>query len=258
MRKKVPKSLVQPPRPVQSQIIPAHRTQKIISTYHALNKYLATCLKRNDHDAADRIRKQLEDMGGLDAYQKASLRGGDERKGKGACGKWLAPKLKAQRQTFGVKDNEKIRLLDVGAVNGQTYSGQSSWISVTSIDLNPQHSSIEKQDFFDRPLPMDDSERFHVLCFSLVVNFVGEPDMRVLPLPCVTNSRYLTHIRLTDIMKTIGFEETDKHFTTKLAHFVYRRREAVKSSEVTLFKKEEINPGSGRNNFAIVLKPNPL
>ncbi|KAI8834104.1 putative methyltransferase-domain-containing protein [Chytridium lagenaria] len=228
MRKRRPRSLVEPtPRskPSTHRTIPSHRTQKIISTYHALNKRLSLCLKQNDEAGATLIHTQMAAIG------------------KGACGKWLVPILKKEGLVDG---GERVRLLDVGAVNGETYARQRGWMEVT------------------------DGERFHVLCLSLVVNFVGEPERRgemlrrthqfllpngllylVLPLPCVTNSRYLTHDRLTKIMTSLRFQETHHHFSTKLAHFIYRRRDNGEERE---WKKEEVNPGAGRNNFTIVVK----
>ncbi|KAJ3113658.1 hypothetical protein HDU96_003097 [Phlyctochytrium bullatum] len=271
MKKKRPKSILESIKtPPKATKIPPHRTQQLISTFHALNKRLAFFEKKNDEAGAEQIRKELEALGGLDAYQKASLRGGDEQKGKGACGRWLVPILKEVKKDILEVGEEKLRMLDVGAVNGETYAKQEKWISVVSIDLNPQHPNIIKQDFFKRPLPNNDGERFHVVCFSLVVNFVPEPAMRgemlrkswsfllpkgvlylVVPLPCVTNSRYLTDERLSSIMTSLGYEEIRRHFSKKLAHFVYKKLDSQK--RVT-FKKQEVNPGAGRNNFAIVLE----
>jgi 25S rRNA (adenine2142-N1)-methyltransferase len=224
------------------------QTQKIISEYHTLNKRLAVLTKQGDHEGAQKVREEMDELGGLDGYQKASLRGGDERKGKGACGKWLVKLLKDhhyRERLMGVDDDDdatlvggadkddgddsdgardlvklvdtesgrdqedpsspssvsmslgsisggnrdarnrkkatatkKILLLDVGALNGETYAKQSSWIHTTSIDLNPQHPDVQQQDFFERPAPKSREECFHVLCFSLVINFVGEPIKR--------------------------------------------------------------------------------
>jgi 25S rRNA (adenine2142-N1)-methyltransferase len=110
-------------------------------------------------------------MGGLNAYQKASLKGGNENIGKGYCGKWVAPYL------LNVWNEQKalshcavcgkpgsyikpshFRLLDVGALNGDTYT-RYTWIQCESIDLHPQHQHVKKQDFFDRPVPPRCSSR---------------------------------------------------------------------------------------------------
>ena len=218
------------------------KTQMIISTYHILTKQHAQALARSDHTAAQQIQDAMTAMGGIDAYQKASLRGGDEKKGKGACGRWLVgwlrrgvgglcvgrPRREGDRQgkrqgsedgtmenldgyesctisldckkrKRDVKDHDSdehhgtphqpiqppsapsphlIKLLDVGSVSGQTYHQESKWISATYIDLNPQNPNVLKQDFFERPSPTCENEKFHVVCLSLVLNFVGEPEKR--------------------------------------------------------------------------------
>ncbi|KAJ3156947.1 hypothetical protein HDU86_003482 [Geranomyces michiganensis] len=170
-------------------------TQKVIAQYHTLNKKLSAVLKANDLATAGSIKVQMEALGGLHAYQRASLRGGNEKKGLGACGTWLVPHLRAKladlrtsklaTSTAGddLKDpttekKQKLKLLDVGALDGGTYSKQAAWIDVTSIDLNPQSQTVKKQDFFERPRPSGVHEKFNVLCLSLVVNFVGDPKLR--------------------------------------------------------------------------------
>ncbi|KAJ3297385.1 hypothetical protein HK104_000556 [Borealophlyctis nickersoniae] len=211
----------------------------------------------------------MDSLGGLHAYQKASLKGGNEKQGKGACGTWVVKFLKREKDTLLDGGEGKLRLLDVGAVSGTTYVRQSSWIDTTSIDLNPQHPRVIKQDFFDRPVPRTEAERFHVVCLSLVVNFVGDVWQRgqmllharnhllpngllflALPLPCITNSRYMTHDRMLAILKSIGFEPLEQHFAKKLAFYLVRK---VEAPPVRRWKKEEVNPGPGRNNFCIVL-----
>ncbi|TPX53782.1 hypothetical protein PhCBS80983_g06160 [Powellomyces hirtus] len=260
-------------------------TQKLISTYHTLNKQLSAVLKAGDAKTAATIRSEMEALGGLHAYQRASLKGGNEKKGLGACGSWLVTFLREEQKA---RENAtapgaataaspgaaktKLRLLDVGAVSGQTYAKQASWIDVSSIDLNPQSQTVKKQDFFERPNPKGDDERFHVLCLSLVVNFVGDPKLRgemliharrfllpsgllflVLPLPCVTNSRYMTHEHLLAIITSIGYTLVKQHFARKLAFYLLRRVENGQFKKVEWAKKE-IHPGIERNNFCIVIR----
>ncbi|KAJ3164209.1 hypothetical protein HDU88_005521 [Geranomyces variabilis] len=267
-------------------------TQKVIATFHTLNKQLCAVLKAGDSTTAGSIKTQMEALGGLHAYQRASLRGGNEKKGLGACGSWLVPYLRAElaelrgselAQTVAESGEDvatgsssqqklKLRLLDVGALDGGTYSKQAAWIDVTSIDLNPQSQTVKKQDFFERPQPTGAHEQFNVLCLSLVVNFVGDPKLRgdiliharrfllprgllflVLPLPCVKNSRYMTHAHLLAILRSIGYELVKHHFARKLALYLLRRVEQgkFKSQDWT---KTQMNPGIERNNFCIVVK----
>ncbi|ORY33613.1 hypothetical protein BCR33DRAFT_684538 [Rhizoclosmatium globosum] len=221
------------------------------------------------------IEKQIEALGGLHAYQRASLKGGDERSGRGACGKWLVqyltPMASELREAAGTKADAPLKLLDIGALNGETYAKQSKWIKAEYIDLNPQHPAVTRQDFFLRPTPSKDVDRFHVLCLSLVVNFVDDPERRgimlshartflhnngllflVLPLPCTKNSRYMTHERLKEICTAIGFQEIEFHFTKRLSYHLWRRVES--GWEKQTVEKKMVNPGPARNNFCIVVK----
>ncbi|KAI8612518.1 hypothetical protein BC830DRAFT_1067554, partial [Chytriomyces sp. MP71] len=225
--------------------------------------------------AAD-IRRQINDLGGLHAYQRASLKGGDERKGKGACAKWLVPLLKEKYLASLLPDSTsagKIRLLDVGALNGETYD-KFKLIEPSYIDLNPQHHTVARQDFFERSVPKGEADKFHVLCLSLVVNFVDDPERRgvmliharkflfpngllfiVLPLPCTQNSRYMTHERLSEIARAIGFEEVEHHFTKRLSYHLWRRVQdpSGKPWRAAAIPKAMVNPGPARNNFCIVI-----
>ncbi|KAI9095166.1 putative methyltransferase-domain-containing protein [Phlyctochytrium arcticum] len=260
-------------------------TQRLISTYHALNKQLAHLVKNGETAKAEEVKKEMEGLGGLHAYQRASLRGGNERKGLGACGTWVLPHLRKEHQAQFDADETRsdlpkkrqkgpsLRLLDVGALSGETYARQKGWLDVTSIDLNPQHLSVMKQDFFERPLPSSDTEKFHVISLSLVVNFVGDPKDRgimlsrtrefllpngllflVVPLPCVTNSRYMTHKHLLDIMSSLHFRVQEHRFSPKLAFYLFK----LDGHSTTLlppgtWSKKEIHPGVSRNNFCICI-----
>jgi hypothetical protein len=79
------------------------------------------------------------------------------------AGKWVVSELRAAReaekQGGGDDDDDngkpdegreakKLRLLDVGAIKNQ-YLDHASWLDVTAIDLNPQHPSVIKADFFE-------------------------------------------------------------------------------------------------------------
>ncbi|KAJ3068040.1 Cell division control protein 48 B [Podochytrium sp. JEL0797] len=273
-----------------------------INLFHALTKKLALLRKsnQNDPDIQD-IEKQIESIGGLDAYQRASLKGGDERSGRGACGKWLVEFLggplgdmlrggdldgvsKSNVEAGSTESSDsrpkpastptkpKLRLLDVGALNGTTYAKQAGWIDAQYVDLNPQNVGVTRQDFFERPIPKTDAQRFHAICLSLVLNFVDDPERRglmlhlayqhllpsgllflVLPLPCTTNSRYMTHAHLKTVASATGFEEVAEKKTPRLSYHLWRRVEgSVEGAEVA---KKMVNPGAARNNFSVVVKP---
>lgn len=56
-------------------------TQKLISKFHTLNKKLSQSKKVGDAEAVDKINKEINELGGLDTYQRASLKGGSMDKG---------------------------------------------------------------------------------------------------------------------------------------------------------------------------------
>ncbi|KAJ8328289.1 hypothetical protein BDV3_005550 [Batrachochytrium dendrobatidis] len=256
------------------------QTQQLISTFHTLNKQLelVKTIPNNKVEQLE-IQSKLDALGGLHAYQRASLRGGDMRKGWGATGKWILPYLKTEHlkifnQLQNLNSNNKVnklRLLDVGAITGETYERHASFLNVTSIDLNSQSPKVIQQDFFKRPIPTNDDERFHVLCLSLVINFVGDPAARglmlslsrsfllssgllyiVLPLPCITNSRYMTHVYFISLLESLSFELVKHHHARKLAYYLFKKSDS--SAISALFPKKILRDGGGHNNFAITLQ----
>ncbi len=190
--------------------------------------------------------------------------------------------------------NKKVlRLLDVGAIKNQ-YLRYSSWLDVTAIDLNPQHPSVIKSDFFDfvsslgsSPSEEDSggskesaegasssSSSFDVVVLSLVMNFVGDPRKRgqmliqceriindggllfiVLPLACVTNSRYLNQALFERMLNSTGFVIEKQKESKKLWFCVCRKvGEQTGKSERKSFKRRLCRGGTGRNNFCIILE----
>lgn len=97
----------------------------------------------------------------------------------------------------------------------------------------------------------------------------------VLPLPCLTNSRYMTEPHFDALMLCLGFTLLKRHRTQKLVYMLFKydfnsgatvltdttststsRSSAVataSSSTPSQFRKTEINPGRNRNNFCITL-----
>lgn len=257
---------------------------QLIAQYHALNKYRESL----DHDPtltpADRAAKrrkldrQLAELGGLEAYQQASLVGETAPEHKFNAGKWVVSELRAARAAESEKNSGaaegKLRLLDVGAIKNQ-YLDHGAWLDVTAIDLNPQHPSVIKADFFE--FSRECREPFDVAVLSLVINFVGDPRRKgemlvrcqalvrdggtlfiVLPLACVNNSRYMKHSRFVKMLKSLGFELTKSKTSAKLCFFVFRKLSAEeRAQDGTMqpreFKRKLCRGGLGRNNFCIIL-----
>lgn len=188
----------------------------LIAAFHALEKKLA---QTSDEAERAKLIAEREKLGGLKAYQDASLVGVDKHKG-GESGKWIVQTLHDVR---GGK-KEDIRLLDVGSLGGTAYA-KYPWIKAKSIDINPRGPDVEQVDFFHLPPPTSEEDRYDVVSLSMVINFVGDIQQRgrmlihahrylkkgghlalILPLACVANSRYCTHERLAAILDSCGWK----------------------------------------------------
>jgi 25S rRNA (adenine2142-N1)-methyltransferase len=153
-------------------------TARLIRRFHVLNKELAKL--KGDPNSSLRQQKEksilseMESMGGLDWYQKASQLGQSKTRG-GDSSKWLIQTLKAHCQDALDAAAKPLKRLDIGAVAPDNYKAYASWIHAKPIDLNPQHPDIQQQDFLKMKVP---DEKFDIVCLSLVINFVGDPKDR--------------------------------------------------------------------------------
>jgi len=78
----------------------------------------------------------------------------------------------------------------------------------------------------------------------------------VLPLPCLTNSRYLSHERLTAILGSTGWDVVRKHDSARLTYWLVRRSET--GPDGVEWKREQVRTGAGRNNFCLVRRVRSL
>jgi 25S rRNA (adenine2142-N1)-methyltransferase len=156
-------------------------TARLIRHFHVLNKELAKCRASEPSPTTAKQEKdilaEMESMGGLDWYQKASQLGQSKSRG-GDSSKWLIQTLKSHCKEIVDNTTKPVRVLDIGAVAPDNYKPYASWITATPIDLNPQHPDIEKQDFLQMNPPTTDDTKFDIICLSLVINFVGDPKDR--------------------------------------------------------------------------------
>lgn len=271
-------------------------TRTLINTFHQLHKSRAAAIASASHDLVTDIDRQIEQLGGLEAYQTASLTGQDKERG-GDSSKKLVEWLRKHNFVGVFKNNRSLRILEVGAlsshnaISGMIGKGVSE---VKRIDLNSQEpSSIEEIDFMDFPIPQTEAEMFDIISLSLVLNYVHDPISRgdmlvrttqflrdlpnmelpgiqtvgddtasslpslflVLPLPCLSNSRYMTRQHLVRMMESLGYEKIEHHESTKLCYMLFKWHSQSRKKKLVSFSKTQINPGKTRNNFAIVLKP---
>jgi 25S rRNA (adenine2142-N1)-methyltransferase len=269
---------VKPPRSISSKA-----TRSLIRTHHTLEKQRAKAISDGDHSKAAALAKQIELQGGIKSYQRASLigqaneRGGDSSR---ILMEWLQPVLPSLRDQLS--EGHSIRMLEVGALSTNNACSRSRLFEVERIDLNSQAEGIKQQDFMERPLPLDEKEKFDIISLSLVLNYVPDPQGRgnmllrtlkflrlreysgnlgtflpslflVLPAPCVTNSRYIDEAKLEAIMGSLGYVIVKKKLSNKLVYYLLRISAHIGKRPLS-FKKEELRSGKARNNFAIVLK----
>ena len=265
-------------------------TRTLINVHHQLHKKLAQAQATGDTAYARELEARIEANGGLQSYQLASKtgqsaeRGGDSSK---VLVEWLDLTLRQMKDASGNGHKGLLRVLEIGALSTKNECSNVESLQVTRIDLHSQEEGILQQDFMKRPLPTKDSDRFHVISLSLVLNYMPDATVRgdmlmrctqfltgllptdttpieefkpclflVLPLACVSNSRYFTEARLKEIMSSLGYRMTQRKVTTKLAFYLWVL-DGVKGSRHE-FKKEALNPGKTRNNFTIVLHPTKL
>lgn len=277
-----PPTIAKPKASLSSQA-----TRTLIRTHHTLNKKLESAKsKGNDAEAAE-LEAEIEKLGGLKAYQQASIQGQSIDRGGDSSVvlmKWLEPTSDALSST-----EPKLRLLEVGALSISNVCSRSGHFDVQRIDLNSQGDGILQQDFMERPLPKSNAEKFDIISLSLVLNYVPDAvgrgemlkrtcqflDSRhridreaavqavfpalflVLPAPCVTNSRYMDEPRLTEIMNSLGYVLLQRKQTNKLVYYLWQLQglpnEGKTKAKPMKFAKREVNPGATRNNFSVVL-----
>ncbi|OHE91032.1 nucleolus protein [Colletotrichum orchidophilum] len=284
-----------PPTFKKAKSISRKETRTLINTHHTLQKKRQQALARNDEKEAAAVAAEISALGGLAEYQRASLqgqrvdRGGDSSR---VLLDWLRSArfqpLKSKGSRGEGKDeggaHRRLRMLEVGALSTDNACSKSGFFEMTLIDLNSQRAGILQQDFMERPLPMDDSDRFDIISLSLVVNYVPDHSLRgemllrtlsflrqpgddlpdttraifpslflVLPRSCVSNSRYFSQNRLAEIMMALGYVQLEAKVTNKLVYSFWKRASAP-SNPLPPFVKKEINSGLNRNNFTITLK----
>lgn len=254
-------------------------SRTLINKHHQLEKTRARAIRSGDKETEAKVAAELETLGGLGHYQKASLqgqsidRGGDTSK---VLMEWLPlDELKEQPQP--------LQMLEVGALSTRNACSTSKVFHVEHIDLNSQEPGIQQQDFMERPLPENGKGLFDIISLSLVLNFVPDALGRgamllrtlsflkadagstmtneplfpclfvVLPRSCVDNSRYFTDERFDELMTALGYARVRSKKTQKLAYSLWRRVTGEVRAGLT-FAKQEVNPGRSRNNFVITLK----
>ncbi|KAL8791499.1 MAG: hypothetical protein Q9213_000116 [Squamulea squamosa] len=286
-RKPLLLSHTRPPSVTRTPSLSSQATRSLIRKHHTLQKQLKRASINGDSTLADNIQAQLQASGGLQKYQEASIqgqsldRGGDSSK---VLMEWINEALQHD-PSCDMMEPGRFRMLEVGALKVDNACSRSGFFDVTRIDLHSQHPDIQTQDFMQMPVPSLETletDGFDIVSLSLVINYVGDAISRgnmlkrissflrnegqsswekakygfpalflVLPVSCVTNSRYLDEERLESIMVSLGYVKTRRKLGRKLVYHLWQYK-AMSDLKVG-FKKQEIRPGGNRNNFAIIV-----
>jgi 25S rRNA (adenine2142-N1)-methyltransferase len=263
-----------PPLSKPNASLSSRATRTIIRKHHNLLKAQSLANRSGDSATLDRIAKEINENGGLEKYQKASQIGQLSSRG-GDTSKLLKTWLEELDIVSKGSTVQPLDVLEVGCLKEDNVISTVKGMNLVRIDLHSSHPSILEQDFMLRPLPKNDQDRFDILSLSLVLNYVATANDRgamlirtteflrkssleilpalffTLPLPCVVNSRYMTSQHLEDIMASLGYTLLKSKETTKIYYSLWSFDENKKSRKQ--FKKTEIHPGKGRNNFSIVV-----
>ena len=253
--------------------VKTRKDRALITEIHALNKRVEAIKKNrklSDNEKTLKISElegKIDKLGGIDAYQAASKLG-ETRNGSFNSAKWVVKQLQAHGvQRTAEESGGAVRLLDVGALD-HNYSKQKKWIECTAIDLNPQSRKVAKVDFLKMDTAQVDPD-FDVVVLSLVINYEGDAKKRgemlkkcaqlvkldgyvcvVLPLPCLSNSRYFSKQLFVSMMTSLGFVLCVSHVSRRLSFAMFRN---TGDAHPKPFLKQVLRQGRKHNNFCIVL-----
>ena len=165
--------------------------------------------------------------------------------------------------------HRRPRLLDVGSLSNP-YQPYSQLLDLLAIDLNPQHPSVQRMDFFALS-PTVHTRSFDAIVLSLVLNFVPSPVLRgrmlrrsarmlrvggwlycVLPAACVSNSRWLDEAVVRDVWRRCGLRVSEVHYSSKLV--LIEAAVDASGEDGGEWKASMARHGAQHNNFSIALE----
>ena len=195
-------------KPIPLAPPPAMRSRKkarIVTTlFHKYTRELD--LAEGNPTKVQEINHKIEEMGGREAYQRASQLSTTFH----STSKWVLGYLSRNGWLYGMENNmetndrRQTKLLEVGAINTElldtakqtkrvqhknnkeeiTFHDAPKYkITVQAIDLKSSQSGIEEADFNVLPLKHSDpAQRYDVIVCSMVINCVTTPEQRGLML----------------------------------------------------------------------------
>lgn len=214
--------------------------RRVTSEFHRAERALEAARRGGDRGGAAAAREQLDALGGRQAYQEASIL----TTAKHRTAKFVFAALTRHGLRPGAGE-PPLPLLEVGAVNTQLVS--VPWLETRAIDLRSQHPRIEQRDFFD----LEPRREFGAVVSAMVLNCVPTPTARgemlqrcrghlreggilfaMVPLRCLTCSRFCTWALFRQLVECCGFEVLETKESPKVAFLCARRVERTEPAAV--------------------------
>lgn len=241
------------------------KARHVTTNFHRLTHELDR-LKQQEPEDADRlnqrikdINKQLEKLGGRQAYQDASILNTSFHR----TSKWVFQLLTRFEMRPKAKE-QPLRVLEVGAINTQLLS--CPWLNVRAIDLKSRHARIEQCDFFS----LKPAGEFQIVVSSMVLNCVPGAEKRghmlrlyrehlqegglcflMLPLLCLRHSQFMTYTRFIKILEAVGFRVRETKDSPKVTFLCLERSGSVDKN--VFFPQKRMMACNKRNNFSVVI-----
>lgn len=198
-------------KPIPLAPPPAMRSRKkarvVTTLFHKFTRERDLAQFEGDETKVKEIEEKIEEIGGREAYQRASQLSTSFH----STSKWVLGYLARNGWLYGMidgritrKDRRPTNLLEVGAINTellaaakqtkrveqQDANGETTFtdapkyrLSVKAIDLKSSHAGIDEVDFNQFPLKhADPTKRYDVIVCSMVINCVTTPEQRGLML----------------------------------------------------------------------------
>ena len=208
------------------------RARQVTTTFHRLTHEIERVRSSSALDEATRttmlqdLEQQLQDSGGRNAYQQASV----VNTSMFSTSKYVTATL----TKLGVRrsSGEALpTLLEVGAINCQLVTNQ--WLNVDAIDINSRHPKIQEINFFSYPVV---ENKYNVVVCSMVINCISTPQARgrllvdchrhltlggyffiMLPLLCLNSTPFVNgKEQFCKGIRSIGFRLVEEKITNKV------------------------------------------
>ena len=225
------------------------KREEMIAKFHELTKQLAGAVEAHDEEKQEKIKDEMKEIGGIEAYQTASRLGTKTTRGthgRFASHNWVTRTLISLGIVGGSggrgNGKKRARLLDVGSLHNfyEDDPKLRRLFKSVAIDLNAQDSTVEEHDMME----FESVKCFDVVVLSLVMNFEGNARKRgrmlikardlsvpgsgvvcvILPRACFENSRYMTHELFREMVETVGMEVMKMNQTNRLSLYVLRNK----------------------------------